>query len=221
MIGNVTTSAPGQGTATVRRQDNIDRDAWMRLLVTQMTRGQDPLNPMNPDQMAAQLAQFSSVEQLMNIREQLEALNGANAQLAAAMHGSSALNTLGRTVVALGDQFILGDDAADASVRASVPAPGGTGTLRVLDADGRVLGERDLGELKPGMQTLELGSAVKGLAPGAYRFEVEVRGADGGRSNAQTYTQARVEGIRHSQNGPVLTSGTLEIPLITVIEVLN
>ena len=44
---------------------------FLQLLVSQM-QNQDPMNPMDGKDLAAQLAQFSSVEQLMNINTKLD-----------------------------------------------------------------------------------------------------------------------------------------------------
>ena len=43
----------------------MGKNQFVQLLVTQM-KNQDPLNPMDGKDLAAQLAQFSSVEQLIN-----------------------------------------------------------------------------------------------------------------------------------------------------------
>lgn len=44
----------------------MDKDAFMKLMLAQM-KHQDPTNPMQSHELAAQLAQFSSVEQLQNL----------------------------------------------------------------------------------------------------------------------------------------------------------
>jgi len=44
---------------------------FLQLLVSQM-QNQDPMNPMDGKDLAAQLAQFSSVEQLININTKLD-----------------------------------------------------------------------------------------------------------------------------------------------------
>ncbi len=51
----------------------IDRDAFMQLLVAQLT-NQDPLEPVKNEEFTAQLAQFSSLEQLEGINSTLETL---------------------------------------------------------------------------------------------------------------------------------------------------
>ena len=46
---------------------------FLQLLVSQM-QNQDPTEPMDGTQMAAQLAQFSSVEQLINVNTKLDSI---------------------------------------------------------------------------------------------------------------------------------------------------
>jgi flagellar basal-body rod modification protein FlgD len=54
----------------------MGKDEFVKLLVTELS-NQDPLNPMDGKELAAQLAQFSSVEQLMNINSKLDDLTAA------------------------------------------------------------------------------------------------------------------------------------------------
>src|SRR5579872_6748043 len=49
---------------------------FMTLLTTQL-QNQDPLSPMDPTQFASQLTQFNSLEQLLAIRQDLDAQNQA------------------------------------------------------------------------------------------------------------------------------------------------
>lgn len=53
----------------------LGKDEFLQLLVTQL-RYQDPLSPMNDRQFIAQLANFSTLEQMMNIRQLLESVVG-------------------------------------------------------------------------------------------------------------------------------------------------
>ena len=49
------------------------KDMFLKLLVAQM-KNQDPQSPASPDQLAAQLAQFSSLEQLISMNEKLDGM---------------------------------------------------------------------------------------------------------------------------------------------------
>lgn len=48
--------------------NDLDKDAFLRLLTTQLS-NQDPLNPMEDREFIAQLAQFSSLEQMQNLNK--------------------------------------------------------------------------------------------------------------------------------------------------------
>lgn len=56
---------------------DLDKDAFLQLLVTQM-QYQDPLNPGDSTQYMSQLAQYSALEATMNISTTLDKNNGLN-----------------------------------------------------------------------------------------------------------------------------------------------
>lgn len=74
----VGTAAPTTGTPVTPTNPNgkMGKDEFLKLLVAQM-KNQDPLNPQDGQQMAAQLAQFSSVEQLQNANDTLTQIRDA------------------------------------------------------------------------------------------------------------------------------------------------
>ena len=64
---------PATANTTKARTDGLGRDAFLQLLVTQMSH-QNPLQPQEDGAFIAQLAQFSSLEQLTNIDSTLKSL---------------------------------------------------------------------------------------------------------------------------------------------------
>ncbi len=86
--------AAGGGPAT----QGLDKNAFMQLLVTQL-KNQDPMAPTDNQEFIAQLAQFSALEEMQGVNENLVALallQEGNAQLTQ-LTNSSAL--IGRTIV--------------------------------------------------------------------------------------------------------------------------
>ena len=57
-------------------QSALGRDAFLKLLVTQLTH-QDPTKPQEDGAFIAQLATFSQLEQLTDMNKTLEAIGGA------------------------------------------------------------------------------------------------------------------------------------------------
>ncbi len=56
---------------TPKAGSELDKDAFMQMLVTQM-QNQDPMNPMDNSELSAQLAQFGSLEQMQNLNAKFE-----------------------------------------------------------------------------------------------------------------------------------------------------
>ncbi len=56
------------------KNDNLDKDAFLQLLVAQL-RYQDPLEPEDNNEFIAQMAQFSTLEQMTNMTESMEGIS--------------------------------------------------------------------------------------------------------------------------------------------------
>ncbi|WP_276840662.1 flagellar hook capping FlgD N-terminal domain-containing protein [Anaerovibrio lipolyticus] len=63
-------STQGVKASEVGKKNELDKDAFLSLLVTQM-QYQDPLSPMDNTEYLAQLAQYSSLEQMTNVASKL------------------------------------------------------------------------------------------------------------------------------------------------------
>lgn len=90
-------------TITGARQGKqvLDKDDFLKILVTQLSH-QDPTQPMEDREFIAQMAQFSTLEQMTN-------LNREFSQVMKLMVASQAVNLLGKTVeIADGESFVQG-----------------------------------------------------------------------------------------------------------------
>jgi flagellar basal-body rod modification protein FlgD len=100
-------------STTLSDQGALGRDAFLQLLVQQM-QYQDPLAPEDNTQMIAQLAQFSSLEQMQNLNEGFQTFAGNLDQLSFISAGT----LVGRHVTGLDVNGAAVDGVVD-SVRMS------------------------------------------------------------------------------------------------------
>lgn len=66
----------GEKIANESERTNLDKDDFLKLLMTQLQH-QDPLSPMESADMMAQMAQLSTVEQITNMSSTMEKLSDA------------------------------------------------------------------------------------------------------------------------------------------------
>lgn len=196
----------------------LGKDEFLKMLVAQM-RNQDPLNPLQGEEMAAQLAQFSSLEQMTNVNQGIENLTEIiGGQMLHTMQATSALSVLGRTVVAAGDQVNIGATQKPV-VTVDLASRGESATLRILDASGKEVATREIGALAAGRQNIELGKAAEGLPPGVYRYKIDVVNGSGDPVAVTTYVRAKVDSVRNGPNGPILTAGGMTLPYGSIVEI--
>lgn len=62
-----------QPKPTTNNGDYLGKDAFLKLLITQL-QNQDPTNPMQDKEFIAQMAQFSSLEQMTNMTKAIDSL---------------------------------------------------------------------------------------------------------------------------------------------------
>lgn len=67
-------SSTSSSTTKETGNSTLGKDQFLKILITQL-QNQDPMEPMEDKEFISQMAQFTSVEQLMNISTQLTALN--------------------------------------------------------------------------------------------------------------------------------------------------
>jgi flagellar basal-body rod modification protein FlgD len=194
--------------------DKLDKDAFMKLMLTQM-KNQDPTKPMESHEMAAQLAQFTSLEQLNNMNSTLEAMKNAQTPTtnfqALAFIGKKVSSDSSKLTRTAGDtkhafNFDLMGDAQKADVT-------------VKDAAGNVVRKISFANLKKGANTVEWnGLQEDGLParPGEYKFVVEAKGATGAKVYAKTSFDGRITGLNYTPEGPVLMVGGQTIKLSDV-----
>ena len=198
----------------------LGKDQFLKLLIAQL-QNQDPMNPMQGDQMASELAQFSSLEQLQEINSTLAGQQSAAGSLLGAVQAGAAINTIGHTVVAVGNQVQVGGANGQSTVSVGFSSAATSGTLHIFNSAGVEVGTEKLGSYGAGKQTIDISAATKNLPPGNYTYSVDAKDSSGSAVTVQTYMTGKVDGISSGQNGITLTIGGMSVPYSSVISILN
>ena len=203
------------GSAAQSATDTMGKDAFLKIFLAQMQH-QDPLNPMESTEFTGQLAQFSSLEQLYNVNENLESLkdveDGANR--------SDALNYIGKDIVAEGDQLSLGN--AGSARGAFQIQERADCTAQVVDSAGNLVRSIPLGTLDAGQHTFDwdgLGSSGLQQPSGVYSFTVSAVGETGASVLADTMAGGTVTRVNLEGDSPVLYIGDIPVDFDQILDI--
>ena len=167
-LDNMVASYQSTQSSKTESEDALGRDAFLTMLVAQLE-NQDPLNPMDGTDFSAQLAQFSQLEQLMNLNEGMKALamsygEGSEGDLMAYM-GTQVTGTVDNMQVSKGEVsggFFSLTDGADVIVKIS-------------DSDGNPVRTINMGTMASGSHLISWdGTDMEGEAveDGTYTYTV-------------------------------------------------
>jgi flagellar basal-body rod modification protein FlgD len=194
-----TTSNDGLAAATnsVKGKNELGKDAFLKLLVTQL-RNQNPLDPQDNSEFVAQLAQFSTLEGITTLNTSVNSITG-NYKSSQALQASS---LVGRSVIVQ-----TGTTQVDTtkSMTGSVTVPTGVSgvTVTITDKDGKTVKTLDLGSQKAGSTSFVWdGTKTDGTKadPGNYTFKASTK-IDGKATDLVTYLPATVNSVTISQTG--------------------
>jgi len=195
----------------------LGRDDFLTMFMAQL-KYQDPLNPMDGQEFSAQLAQFSSLEQLYNVNENLETMKKVGDQNARLQ----SMDFIGKEIVAEGNTLSLsGDEEAKAEFTIERKA---YCSISIKDQAGNPLKSMFLGVLDPGSHSFRwdgLDARGERAEEGVYRFEITALTEEGEPLAATTRIVGQVDRINMEGAGTVLYVGDMAVDASSVIDVRN
>lgn len=234
-IGDAEPSAP---RTLPTNANGMGRDEFLKMLVAQL-KNQDPLNPMDGKDMAAQLAQFSTVEQLITMNKSLDEQKAAASEmteaiqsleqtqndradeLAQLIEGQMAMATVGKVGVTPGDNAFVDKDG-HGQIVIDTGEIEGTGRITMFNSKGEVVGQAGVGPVAAGQSTFDVGDYEwdPPLEPGKYTYRFDVARDGGLYQGVKTYTAGRITGMKYENGNPILIIGdTLSVPMSQLIQI--
>ncbi len=195
----------------------LGKDDFMMMLVAKLE-NQDPLNPTADTEFVAQLATFSSLEQLVSVNDNIENMAMGQASLV----NSQALNLVGReALVDAGDTIRIRNGEPETLVYA-LPPEAVSATVNILGPDGLPVRSIDLDTESGGRVTLNWdGTDENGklLPDGEYTVQIAAIDADGEPTLAGLFKSISIDAVNFNNGGFTLISGDSEIPFDQILEI--
>lgn len=190
-----TATSPGTSQSTAQF-NALNAQDFMQLLIAQL-QNQDPTDPVNEQELAGEMAEFSSATGINTLDTDASSL--MSAQGANALASASAL--VGKQVVTAGDALVSNNDS-EAQGAFTLGQAASDVTVKVADASGKNVGSVDLGALGAGVQTF----SWKADAPDtAYTFQVQASDAQGAPVTATPGSLYTVSGVKQQNGATELT----------------
>jgi flagellar basal-body rod modification protein FlgD len=198
-LPSTNSSAAATGAnSTSSANSTLTQNDFLTLLTTQLE-NQDPLNPQNPSDFAAELAQFSTASGVQSLNTTMT----ANAGLQAA-------SLVGQNVAVAGNQLVLGSKGT-ALGAFSLSGPASDVTVSVVNSSGSVVNTIDLGAMSTGNQSFTWnGQDSNGNAQtaGTYGYTINATAPAGSTVTATSYAVAPVTAVvMGGQSGTMLNLG--------------
>jgi flagellar basal-body rod modification protein FlgD len=202
--------------ASSTSKTTMGKDAFLTLLITQLQH-QDPLNPADSTEFTAQLAQFSSLEQLNNVNENLSALKLYQASI----NNAQAVSFIGKDILATGNS-VEARSGQTVACEFDLAKPAQKVVVSVYDATGAFVKDVVATGLTAGRQTVSWDGRDRSgntVADGTYTFEVQAEGSGKEAVAATTYTRGTVAGVSFQDGVTYLAVGNRRVAIGDVVQV--
>jgi flagellar basal-body rod modification protein FlgD len=214
-VSSVTGSGISSALSAITGGSTMGKEDFLTLLVTQL-QNQDPLNPSDPTEFTAQLAQFSSLEQLFTVNETLQSLTSATE----GQQQMSALSLIGREAVFDSECFRLGEE--NVSLGYNLATTADRVELHIQDQNGK-----SLAILKPEDKTAGthfvtwdgLDQNGRKVSSGEYTLSILALDTAQEGIQAKPLFKGRITGVDLDPSGSVLVTGSGDFAIGDLVSV--
>jgi flagellar basal-body rod modification protein FlgD len=182
----------------------LGKDDFLKIMITQM-KNQDPTKPFNADEMAAQMAQYASVEQLQNVNQNLGKMQTDHQ----ASDRMSMTSMIGKTITVDRERFPH-TEGVEESLGYTLSRNASEVKLSVINGSGETVFEKDIGAQKAGEQSYGWDGIKANTLPakaGSYTFKITAKDERGAALPTNPKTQGKVIGVSFEGSEPMLLIG--------------
>jgi len=198
----------------------MGKDDFLKLLIAQL-KYQDPFALPENGEFVAQLAQFSSLEQLQNVNTNLSETLRTNTSLLEALNRIIAAVLIGRDLKALGESLYLKQDGS-VDINYELSGDAALLSVEILNSEGKVVRTINQGPVPAGTGTIRWdGKDQHGdrLQAGEYGVRFSATDSRGEEVGSRGLILGPVTGVSYEDGSILLLVGENKVPLSQVISI--
>lgn len=212
-ISPIPTDTNGNERTTGSLQ-SLGKDDFLQLMVAKL-QNQDPLEPMSDENYIAQLAQFSSLEQMNNIADGISASNNLDLLQMQSLNNVMASGLIGKEVKAEYDGFYIEEGVAS-TINYTTKNYADEVTFVIKDLSGNVVNTLTQKNIQSGANSFEWdGTDRQGnlVSDGYYTVDVTAQNSDGTKFTPSLSMVGKVESVIYRSGSAFVKVNGGEIPL--------
>jgi flagellar basal-body rod modification protein FlgD len=199
-------------SSAAEKSKSLGKDDFLNLLVKQL-QYQDPLSPMENADFTAQLAQFTSLETLTNIDDNIASLG----VLQSSINNITAVSFIGKQVEAQGN--IVNYSGNEVQINCELDSPAAVVEVNIYDSEGKLVRTMESANAAAGESQCTwdgLDDDGNELDEGRYRFFIRALDYEGASVGVTTYTTGQVTGVRYEGGITYLIVGDKEVNIADI-----
>jgi flagellar basal-body rod modification protein FlgD len=219
-VDSVTSNPATPPASMISSPTEMTQVDFLQMLTAQI-QAQDPMNPMDSENFASQLAQFSSLQQLQSMGTTMSQTLQANLMLAQSFNNTMAASFIGKSVRAEMDQFTVGESGSS-TLSYNLSNAATSISVDIKDSDGSVVKTLHINPQAAGDHTLTWdGTDSNGnrVTPGSYTYSVNATDANGNDVTATTVLEGLVTDVSYENGNAELMVNGIAVQLSQVLSI--
>jgi flagellar basal-body rod modification protein FlgD len=208
--------------STLEKSNTMSKDDFLKLLITQL-KNQDPLEPVKNEDMAAQLAQFSSLEELQNIRQATEDSSTAMQNFSSSVNSILSTSLIGKKAKSAASIVSL-TEGQTTQIPIDLFANAQNVYIRILDSQGNIVRTIQKNNLTKGSNFIDwdgLGDYGTRNPSGVYSYTVVAGDASGNPVAVNPYIEGVIDGVVYDQNNIYFMIDGNRVPYSNITEITD
>jgi flagellar basal-body rod modification protein FlgD len=210
-VSNVDSSSMSSATSATTSNKTLTKDDFLKMLLAQL-KNQDPLKPVDGTDFTAQLAQFTSLEQLTNMSTQLQNMSLAQS----ANTDAQSIDLIGKEVTAdSGNNISV--NGASTNLSYNLDGDATQVAISIYDENGSLVDVLDCANQAKGTNNVTWNTA--NVTKGNYTFQVAASDAAGNDITAKSFVSGVVSDVQFKNNTIYVTINGQQIPFSSIVSV--